>query len=89
MKLERRHEQIVRGFANHKRIEILRLLKREPGLSVEAIRERVRGNYQTVSEHVRRLHRSGLIHKRQPGPAMEHELTERGDFVLAFLYELR
>jgi len=34
-------ERIVKGFANHRRIEILYLLRREPELSVDDISERL------------------------------------------------
>jgi len=89
MKSDRQLEQIVRGFSNHKRIAIMRLLSQDPGISVCEIAKRVRSNYQTTADHVRRLHRSGLIHKRQPGPAQQHELSDRGKVVLKFVYGLR
>ncbi len=89
MKSDRQLEQIVRGFSNHKRIGIMRLLSQEPGISVSEITRRVRCNYQTTADHVRRLHRSGLIHKQQPGPAQQHELSARGKAVLAFLADIR
>ena len=37
----RRLERIVKGFANHRRLEILELLQRTPELSVENISERL------------------------------------------------
>lgn len=89
MKSDRQLEQIVRGFSNHKRIAIMRLITQEPGLSVTSIARRVRCNYQTTADHVRRLHRSGLIHKRQPGPAQQHNLSDRGKAVLKFLNSIR
>ena len=89
MKTDRQLEQVVRGFSNHKRIAIMRLLSQEPGVSVATIARRVRCHYQTTSEHVRRLHRSGLIHKRQPGQAQQHELSSRGKAVLKFLRDVR
>ena len=89
MKTDRQLEQIVRGCSNHKRIAIMRLLAQEPGMSVATIAARVRCHYQTTSEHVRRLHRSGLIHKRQPGHAQHHELSPRGKAVLDFLGAIR
>jgi predicted transcriptional regulator len=88
MKSDRQLEKIVRGYANHKRIAILRFLADDPGASVVTIAHSVRSNYQTTADHVRRLHRSGLIHKRQPGPAQRHELTARGRSVLDFLGQM-
>lgn len=89
MKSDRQLEQVVRGFSNHKRIAIMRLLVQEPGVSVSEISRRVRSNYQTTADHVRRLHRAGLIHKRQPGPAQQHEVSDRGKAVLKFLNAVR
>jgi DNA-binding MarR family transcriptional regulator len=89
MKTDRQLELVARGFSNHKRIAIMRLLLQEPGVSVATIARKVRSHYQTTSEHVRKLHRSGLIHKRQPGPAQRHELSVRGKAVLKFLGEVR
>ena len=88
MKTDRQLEQIVRGFSNHKRIAILKLLSEHPGMPVTEIARRSRCHYQTCSEHVRRLHRSGMIHKRQPTNAQEHELSSRGSEVLKFLNSL-
>ena len=67
----------------------MRLITQEPGLSVAEIARRVRCNYQTTADHIRRLHRSGLIHKRQPGPAQQHEISDRGKAVLKFLNSTR
>ncbi len=89
MKSDRQLEQIVRVFSNHKRIAIMRLITQEPGLSVTSIARRVRCNYQTSADHVRGLHRSGLIHKRLPGPAQQHNLSDRGKAVLKFLNSIR
>jgi DNA-binding MarR family transcriptional regulator len=89
MKSDRQLEQFVRGFSNHKRIAILRLLSQEPGISASEIARRVRCNYQTTADHVRRLHRAGLIHKRQPGPAQQHEVSDLGKTVLKFLNGIR
>lgn len=89
MKTDRQLEQIVRGFSNHKRIAILRLLSQEPGLSVTEIAGRVRCHYETTADHVRRLHRAGLIHKRQPGPAQHHAISGRGRNILGFLKKMR
>ena len=54
-KTYRQLERIVRGFSNHRRIEILELLEKEPELSVIEIAERLKINFKTASEHVRRL----------------------------------
>jgi DNA-binding transcriptional ArsR family regulator len=87
-KTYRQLERIVRGFSNHRRIEILELLEKEPELSVLEISERLKINFKTASEHVRRLTIAGLIMKRSEGSSVRHKLTKRGKKILMFLRTL-
>lgn len=82
-------ERIVKGFANHRRIEILDLLKREPELSVDDISERLHIGYENASDHVRKLAISGLVIKRNDGPSVRHKLTPRGESILIFCKKLQ
>jgi DNA-binding transcriptional ArsR family regulator len=77
-------ERIIKGFANHRRIEILELLKKQPELSVIEISEKININFKTASEHIRKLTIAGLIIKRWAGHAVRHKLTSRGEQVLKF-----
>lgn len=81
-------ERMVRGFSNHRRIEMLHLLKIKPELSLEEITEELKINYKTAAEHVRRLALSGLVLKRNEGSAVRHKLTSRAQSVLKFLRTL-
>ncbi len=82
-------ERIVKGFANHRRIEILALLQREPELSVADISERLHIGYENASDHVRKLAIAGLVMKRNDGPSVRHKLTQRGEFILVFCKRLQ
>ena len=84
----RQLERLVRGFANHRRIEILGLLERKPELSVLEISEALRVDFRTASEHIRRLAIAGLVLKRSDGHSVRHKLTERAKEVLKFLRTL-
>lgn len=84
----RKLERIVKGFANHRRIQILELLEKNPELSVIEIAQELNMNFKTASEHIRRLAISGLIMKRSDGTNIRHKLTERGLKVLKFLRTL-
>lgn len=84
----KRLERITRGFSNHRRIQILELLKKSPELSVEEIASSFNINYKTASEHIRRLAIAGLVLKRNEGAAVRHKLTGRGVNVLKFLRTL-
>lgn len=84
----RRLERIIKGFANHRRLEILILLQREPELSVDDIAERLNLGYENASDHVRKLAIAGLVMKRSDGPHVRHKLTDRANDVLAFCKKL-
>ncbi len=84
----KQRERIVKGFANHRRIEIIELLHKAPELSVVEIAEILRINMKTASEHIRRLAISGLVVKRSAGSSVRHKLTDRGIVILKFLRTL-
>ena len=81
-------ERIIRGVSNHRRIEILELLKKRPELSIIDISEILDVNFKTISEHVRKLAATGLVLKRSQGPSVCHKLTSRGLTILMFLRTL-
>ena len=85
----RKLERIVKGFANHRRIEIMNLLKREPELSVEDISERLNTGYEKASDHIRKLANAGLVLKRNEGSAVRHRLTPRAESILVFCKKLQ
>lgn len=81
-------ERIVRGFSNHRRLQILELLNHEPELSVENISEKLKIGYQNASDHVRKLAVAGLVMKRNKGSSVRHKLTDRGKTILVFCKRL-
>ncbi len=84
----KRLERIMKGVANHRRIQILELLEKTPELSLQEVSEALKVNFKTVSEHLRRLVLSGLVMKRSQGASVRHKLTPRGENVLKFLRTL-
>lgn len=78
-------ERIVKGFANHRRIEILQLLEKAPELSVFEISRALRVNFKTISEHTRRLAAAGLVEKRYEGKIVRHKVSSLGKLILKFL----
>lgn len=81
-------ERLVRGFANHRRIEIMELLDKKPELSVFDIAEELDVNFKTISEHIRRLAIAGIVLKRSDGNSVRHKLTSQGYSILKFLRTL-
>lgn len=88
MKSFRELERMVRGFSNHRRIEIMALLSKRPELSVEQIAESLAINGKTASAHIQRLAIAGLVLKRNEAAAVRHKLTPRGTAILKFLRTL-
>ncbi len=78
-------ERIVKGVANHRRIQIIELLKRKPELSVAGIADELKINFKTASDHIRRLSIAGLVLKRYEGNFVRHKLTKRAQSILKFL----
>jgi len=85
VKNSRALERVVKGFANHRRIDILNLLQKRPELSVEEIAETLRINFKTASDHIRRLAIAGLVLKRNEGNMVRHKITSRAESILKFL----
>jgi predicted ArsR family transcriptional regulator len=81
-------ERIAKGFANHRRIEILMLLDRHPELSLMEVADMLKINFKTGAEHIRRLAIPGLVWKRSDGKAVRHVLSPLGKNVLKFLRTL-
>jgi len=81
-------ERIVKGVANHRRLEILNLVARKPELSVMEIARELSVNFKTIAEHVRRMAIAGLLMKRSDENAVRHKLTPRGTSILKFLRTL-
>jgi len=88
MKSYRRLEGLVRGFSNHRRIQILEFLERHPETSVEDISDLLRVNFKTISGHLKRLAIAGLIVKGMRGKLVFHKLSPRGQMVLGWLKAL-
>ena len=85
----RRLERVVKGFVNHRRLEILDLLKVQPELSVDEISERLHAGYENTSDHIRKMAIAGLVLKRNEGVIVRHKLTRRAEDVLVFCKKLQ
>ena len=81
-------ERLVKGFANHRRIEILMLLGKHAELSVKEVAERLEVDYKSIAQHMQKMAIAGIIMKRSDGTHVRHALTPRGKRVLKFLATL-
>ncbi len=75
-------EKIFKGAANHRRLEILFLLQKTPGLSVDQIATQTEVAFVTIASHLQKLNHSGLISKNYVGRTVIHHLTKRGKDIM-------
>ncbi len=85
----RQLERIVKGFANHRRLQILELLRQRPELSVVDISETLKIGYENASDHLRKMAIAGLLLKRYEGNIVRHKLTPRAESILVFCKRLQ
>jgi predicted transcriptional regulator len=85
VKTARQMERHLKGMANHHRIEILLLVAKNTGITLDGIIEILDANPKTIGEHTRRLHYAGLINKKYKGKFVEHSLSPYGKIFTNFL----
>lgn len=78
MKTSQQLERHFKGIANHWRIEILLLVNKSDGLSLDQIAKELGGNLKTIGEHTRRLVHAGLLNKKYRGREVAHSLSPYG-----------
>ncbi|MCD6094726.1 winged helix-turn-helix transcriptional regulator [bacterium] len=78
-------ERYFKGVANHRRIEILRLISKIEGITVDGVCQELNANFKTISEHIRRLVQAGLVNKKYRGRRVEHYLSPYGKKFLRFM----
>lgn len=85
MKTSKQMERHFKGIANHRRIDILLLVKNHDGIALEDIAETLNCNFKTISEHTRRLVAAGLLNKRYKGRTVLHSLSPYGQKLVTFI----
>lgn len=85
MKTSKQLERHFKGVANHWRIDILLLVKKSDGITLEKIAESLNCNIKTASEHTRRLVQAGLLNKKYQGRAVTHSLSPYGKRIHKFI----
>ena len=85
MKNSKQLERHFKGLANYQRIDILLLVSKNNGITVEGITDKLNKNFKTVSEHTRRLVHAGLLNKQYHGRTVTHSLSPYGNKFLKFI----
>ena len=81
-KPESSQERIFKGLANHRRLQILRILQNRGPVSLDKVAEICGIQAPTACEHARKLRLAGLVFRRRLRRCIHLELTERGEFAL-------
>ena len=84
MKTAKQLERYFKGAANHRRLEILFLIKKHKDLTVGDIAEDLHSNFKTISQHTQRLVSAGLLKKSYRGQEVIHSLTPFGQRFYTF-----
>ncbi len=84
-KTTRQLERHFKGVANHRRIAILLLVLKNPGISLDEISVNLNCNFKTISEHTRRLVHAGLLNKNYKGTTVEHRVSPYGKIFCDFI----
>lgn len=87
MKTPKQLERYFKGAANHRRLQILRLLEKNSGITLEQISTSLQCNVKTVSEHTRRLVQAGLLNKEYKGREVAHSLSPFGKKFVEFSHQ--
>lgn len=84
MKNSKQLERHFKGIANHHRLDILFLIIKNEGISLDSICRELGLNVKTTSEHVRRLVQAGLVNKKYSGVGhkIDHSLSPYGKKII-------
>lgn len=85
MKTAKQLERYFKGAANHRRIDILLVVEKDDGITVNEISEKLSVNFKTISQHTQSLVRAGLLSKRYKSQQVMHSLSPYGKSFLKFM----
>ena len=84
-KTSKQLERHFKGIANHRRIDILFLIKMNEDITLDKIAKRLKCNIKTIAEHTRRLFLAGLVNKKYFKNTVKHPLSPYGEKMIRVL----
>ena len=85
MKTAKQLERYFKGAANHRRLEILSIVNKNDGMTLNDISEILNCNIKTISGHTRRLVNAGLLNKKYQGQEVAHSISPYGKKFIEFM----
>jgi DNA-binding MarR family transcriptional regulator len=84
-KTSKQLERHFKGIANHRRLDILFLIKNFDGLTLQEIADRLGCNFKTISGHTKTLVNAGLLDKKYKGRRVAHSLSPYGQKIIELI----
>ena len=82
-------EKVIKGFANRRRLVILKMLSGGKELNVSQISEKLKLSFRATSQHLKVLENADLVQKRQEVLMMYYSLSSRhGELIKTILKNL-
>ncbi len=78
-------ERYFKGAANHMRLDIMNVVNKNEGITLEEITEILDHNMKTISAHTRSLLHAGLLNKKYEGRHVVHFLSPYGKRFIEFI----
>lgn len=89
MKNSKQIERHVKGIANHRRIDILLLISKNRGITLDDIAEELSCNFKTISGHTAKLVNAGLVDKNYQGRFITHSVSPYGKIFMKFISDFK
>jgi len=88
MKTSKQLERHLKGLANHRRLDILMLVAKHGGVTMDQISQSLDCDFKIISQHTQKLVQAGLMDKKYTGRHVQHYLSPYGKSFYAFLTKL-
>lgn len=81
-------EKVLKALANERRLKILKILKKEPELSVGEIAEEIGLSFRSTSRHLTLLYRAGILEQERKANLVEYNIAKPLPPVLGKIFPL-
>jgi DNA-binding transcriptional ArsR family regulator len=68
--------EVFKALANDRRLKIIKLLMKNPSMTVGSIAARIRLSFKSTSRHLFRLSRAGLLNFQKVGLNIQYSLNK-------------
>ncbi len=81
----KRLERFFKGPSNHRRIDILFFVEKNPSANLFDIADGLDTDYKVIAQHTEKLVLAGLLNKQYVGKPVSHKLSPYGKRFITFL----